>query len=424
MGVDGMDTPLIFYNELKRIQFQQQNSYKTLTDQELYQHQNNDNDSVHTKSLTESIEFDDSEKDSLGEQKDDCTKSLNNINVPLKRVLPRIKHRHFKKNTNIQQKKLETLQTDSISNNRTIKTESVVDIEEQEIEKKRIENLLSIQKNTPVEEEIQSINSLTEWIEDKEEHNVTPPSKKELKIYNLGNVYLREVIIPFTIFAEIDDFLRLPISGNIIQQKALFLEGDDQTQQSESHSQFIHTELSYPEPIQFRLARSTINEIISFTTENEMQHAKNQIYETIAKPIHMPSQKKGKPECTHNHIEVRVPVVVGEYEMEINMSNQVFFEQEVLDFKEISRNVELKNFEFIPVQYGKSLGNGTCTVSKGKIALKGEFLQKIKYSANTNHNENASQQKRKNNRLHQRMVLNLIVHLSQIQKIKATLCDE
>ncbi|ETT88295.1 MULTISPECIES: BC_2427 family protein [Viridibacillus] len=393
-----MDTPLIFYNELKRIQFQQQNSYKTQTDQELYQHQNNDNDneneSVHTKSLKESIEFDDSEKDSLCEKKDDCEKSLNNIKIPSKRILPKIKCRHFKKNTNnfkFQQRKLETLQANSISDNRTIKTESVADIEEQEIKKKRIE--------------------------DKEEHNVTPPS-------NFGNIYSKENIIPFTIFVDINDFLRRPIGGDIIQQSALFLEGDDQTQQSESHSQFIHTELSYPEPVKYRLVRSKINEIISFTTENEMHHAEKRIYETVANSIHMPSQKKkGKPECTHNHIEVRVPVVVGEYEIEINMSNQVFFEQEVLGFKEISRNVELINFKFTPVQYGKSLGNGTCTICKGKVALEGEILQRFKYSANTNHNKNAAQ-KQKKNRLHQRMVLNLIVHLSQIQKIKATLYDE
>lgn len=313
-----MNTPLFF--ELKRIQSQQQNNDKTLIDQELYRLQNND--SVHTKSLTESVK----------------------------------------------------------------------DIEEQGIKKARIE--------------------------DKEECNVIPPS-------NLGNIYSKENIIPFTIFVEIDDFLRLPISSNIIQQSALFLEGDNQTQQSESHSQFIHTELSYPDPMQYRLVRSTIDEIISFTSENEMQYAENRIYETIANPIHMHSQKKNsKPECTHNHIEVRVPVVVGEYEIEINMSNQVFFEQEVLGFKEISRNVELRNFKFIPVQSGKSLDNGTYMVSKGKIKLEGIIFQNFRYSANTNHNENASQQKQKNNRLHQRMALNLTVHLSQIQKIKATLYDE
>ncbi|MEX3622963.1 BC_2427 family protein [Viridibacillus arvi] len=313
-----MNTPLFF--ELKRIQSQQQNNDKTLIDQELYRLQNND--SVHTKSLTESVK----------------------------------------------------------------------DIKEQGIKKTRIE--------------------------DKEACNVIPPS-------NLGNIYSKENIIPFTIFVEIDDFLRPPISSNIIQQSALFLEGDNQTQQSESHSQFIHTELSYPDPIQYMLVRSTIDEIISFTSENEMQYAENRIYETIANPIHMHSQKKkSKSECTHNHIEVRVPVVVGEYEIEINMSNQVFFEQEVLGFKEISRNVELRNFKFIPDQFGKSLDNGTYTVSKGKIKLEGEIFQNFRYSANTNHNENASQQKQKNNRLHQRMALNLTVHLSQIQKFKATLYDE
>ncbi|MGE7625550.1 hypothetical protein ACQKMD_21985 [Viridibacillus sp. NPDC096237] len=55
------------------------------------------------------------------------------------------------------------------------------------------------------------------------------------------------------------------------------------------------------------------------------------------------------------------------------MSNQVFFEQEVLGFKEISSNVELRNFKFIPDQSGKSLGNGTYTVSKGKITLEGKI---------------------------------------------------
>lgn len=336
---------------------------------------------------------------------------VDEMNTPLFFELKRIQSQQQKNYKTLIDQKLYRLQNDGSVHTKSL-TESVVDIEEQ-----IIEDLLSIH-NKPVEDEIQSSHSVKERKEDKEECNVTPPS-------NLESIYSKENTIPFTIFVEIDDFLRLPISGNIIQQSALLLEGDNQTQQSESHSRFIHTELFYPDPMQYRLVRSTINEIISFSTENEMQHADNRIYETIANPIHIHSQKKkGKPECTHNYIEVRVPVVVGEYEIEINMSNQVFFEQEVLGFKEISSNVELRNFKFIPNQSGKSLGNGTCTVSKGKITLEGEIFQNFRYSAKTNNNENASQQKQKNNRLHQRMALNLTVHLSQIQKIKATFCDE
>ncbi len=235
-------------------------------------------------------------------------------------------------------------------------------------------------------------------------------------------IYSITVTNPFITIIEIDEFLRPPISGNAIQQSAKFLDSKDRTQQSESQSQFIHTELLYSEPLQFKLVSSTINEMISFSSKKEVHPTKHRVYKASVNPIHTHSKKKNSfSKCKHNHIEVIIPVVIGEYEIDISMSNPVFFEHEIIGIKEVSNQVVLGDCSFIPIQFGKPLSNGTRMVSKAKIALKGDIIQKFTYSAKPNHDENASHQKQKHNHIIQKMDIRLIVLLSQMQKMKTFL---
>ena len=90
---------------------------------------------------------------------------------------------------------------------------------------------------------------------------------------------------------------------------------------------------------------------------------------SIIKPIHT-SKKRGKSKHindTNDYIKIRVPVVLGEYNIELCIEEEILFEEKVIRIKEVSNNIVLTNCHFIPTEFSKSLGDGTCAVSKGML---------------------------------------------------------
>ena len=101
-------------------------------------------------------------------------------------------------------------------------------------------------------------------------------------------------------------------------------------------------------------------------------------------PIH-PSPKTGESNHaneTDDFIKIRVPVIVGEYNIEICIEEEILFEEEVIRINEISKNVVLTNCHFTPTQLSKPLGDGTCTASNGVLSIEGLIVQNIEYSRN------------------------------------------
>ncbi|MDQ0213990.1 ribosomal protein L17 [Oikeobacillus pervagus] len=285
------------------------------------------------------------------------------------------------------------------------------------------ESHLNVRKKDHNEKGTTFTNLSIETTEEPREVNGAPPTKERIEIQDRGEVFTKTIIRPFSTFVEIGDFLHPPIFGDIIQQSAKFFMDHDRIQQPDIYSEFLHTETNYPDPLECKLVRSTMDEMISFTKDDELQPLKNnRIYKTIANTIHTPSKKKeGKlANCEYNCIAVRIPVVVGEYEIEFEMTDQVGFEQEVLSLKEILKHVSLNRCQFIPTKYTKPLSDGTCAATKGKLQLEGEIQQQITYSALPLQYKDSPQPK--SSRLHQQIALNLIVHLLQNQKIRTTLC--
>lgn len=473
-----MITPWINYNELQRIQITQQNHYISPNNEEMALLQSN-NDSEHNESPTDSYESSGLEKKQLCKQKRNCLhlKKHTKKYIIRKRKADLIDRNSMIESDSLvymeeQQRKKEkieellsvikVIQTHSLNHqnialnptqsmrsvNNSLRTSNFTKLRKNSplhtkikkhtfITNKNKKILDNTQKNKAIENTLCNRTMMEEQQQESpdfqsthhkslEEYGVqqekTIPNNQP-QIYDIGMIYSKRVKSPFTAIFEIDDFLRLPTSGNIIQHTVNFLDRVNQTHSSEDHSQFLHTELYDAEPLRFRLLHTTINEIVNISTDIE-KHTKLEVFKTVFKPIHTTSKKKRTQfESKNEGLEVTVPVVVGEYEFEITMSIPILFEHDILTLKEISKRVVLKHCDFIPIQFGRPLSNGTRTVSKAKVLLKGDIIQAFKYSAKPKQDNHLLPQKQKNCQLQQKVDINLSVLFSQIQKIKTILVD-
>jgi len=233
---------------------------------------------------------------------------------------------------------------------------------------------------------------------------------------------------PFSTFVEIDDFLHSPIFSSIVQNSAEFLDLNNK-QTPQLNTKLLNTTTYYPEQPDCRLVCSKIHEMISLTdtVSSYSKNNKNNHYQSIAVPLHdskaaKTSETDNKTCTSHDFIQIRVPVVVGEYKMEIILEEDVVFEEEILGVKEISKEVVLTNCKFVPTQFSPSLDNGTCTALKGNLFIKGYISQNIEYTAADNGNEGSKQNESVPyyRQLHQKIILDLIVHLLQVQQVRVS----
>ncbi|MBB6447641.1 DUF7852 domain-containing protein [Bacillus benzoevorans] len=78
-------------------------------------------------------------------------------------------------------------------------------------------------------------------------------------------------------------------------------------------------------------------------------------------------------------LNVRIPVILGKYNIEICLEDEEIFEEKVKEIREISNKVELKNCKFIPSLFSPVLENGSYKALNGNIKLEGTITQDIKY---------------------------------------------
>lgn len=233
---------------------------------------------------------------------------------------------------------------------------------------------------------------------------------------------------PISTHVEIDDFLHAPICGEIVQNTFEFLDLNNHlTPQFET--KLLNTTTDYPEQPDCRLVRSKINEIIFLmrTDTYDKNSQKNNLSKSVVVPLHNTlSIKKGE---TNNHsypsdnfMHIRVPVVVGEYRIEICLEENIVFEKGIVEVKDISNEVVLTNCRFVPNQFSQSLGNGTCTALKGNLFIEGYIHQSIEYTAF--HTKDAVPAQNESfihsNQLCQNVVLELIIHILQVQQIRVS----
>jgi hypothetical protein len=255
---------------------------------------------------------------------------------------------------------------------------------------------------------------------DKEDVDETNPADD-----TYGKVCSMTIKSPLSIIVEIDDFLQPPIFGDTVQNTSEFLDLNNK-QSPQFDTKLFNTTTYYPEQPYCRLICSKIHEIIFLTdtVHTYDTNNKNNHYKSVVVPLHdslfMKTGETNNNSYTfHDFIHIRVPVVVGEYKIEVCLEENVIFEEDVMRVKEISKEVVLTNCKFVPTQFSQSLGNGTCTVLKGNLFIEGYIRQNIEYTAFHNRNAGSIQKKSVThlNQLCQKIVLDLIIHLLQVQQV-------
>ena len=231
--------------------------------------------------------------------------------------------------------------------------------------------------------------------------------------YAQGKICFMTKKSPFSVHVEIDDFLHDPICGDIAQNTFEFHNLNNQ-KAPEMETKLLHTTTFYPEQPDCRLVCSEIHEMVNLTkAQNETRPYKGSHYQSDVVPLH-DSQMTKTGESNHDsYMYIRVPVVLGEYKIEICLEENVEFKEEVMRIREITKEIVLTQFRFVPTAFSPSLNNGMRTVLKGYLLIEGYIDQKIEYSAFQNEDSITP-----GTHLSQQIVAELIVHILQVQQVR------
>ncbi|WP_342544454.1 BC_2427 family protein [Lysinibacillus sp. FSL K6-4013] len=253
-------------------------------------------------------------------------------------------------------------------------------------------------------------------IAEKEKNN--PPNRnKEIAKTLQGEVCTIIQKSPFSTYVEISDFLHAPIYGENVQNTIFdFLDLNDNLS-PQLQTKLLQTISIYPEQPDCRLVSSNINQMISLmrTDTNKKNGSEQHPFKSVVVPLHNSQAiKKGEINSSEPFIHIRVPVVLGEYKIEICMEEKIAFDKGIEEVKEITNEVVLSDCRFVPIRRSQSLGNGTRTVLKGNLFIEGYIQHNIEYRVSNTQNKSAIHP----NRLCQNIVLELIIQMLQVQKIK------
>lgn len=237
---------------------------------------------------------------------------------------------------------------------------------------------------------------------------IYPEMTNEIQPYKQGKIYLMTKKIPFSVYVEIDNFQHQPICGDIAQHQFEFSDLAHQ-QTPELDTKLLHTtNFSHEEP-ECRLICSNIHEMV-FLTNTSAQNIVNN-YKTTVVPLHDLGETETE-EYNGSYLHIRIPVVLGEYKIEVCLEENIEFKEEVLRIKEISKEIILTNFKLVPTVFSPSSHNGMRNVLKGNLWLEGCIAQKIEYTALNRGDVSPV------SHLAQKIVAELIVHVLQVQKAR------
>lgn len=78
-------------------------------------------------------------------------------------------------------------------------------------------------------------------------------------------------------------------------------------------------------------------------------------------------------------LNIRIPVILGKYNIEVCLEDEEIFKEEVKEIREISNKVELANCKFMPSKMSSELDNGLRKVLNGHLVIEGNIHQDIQY---------------------------------------------
>ncbi|PUB15132.1 BC_2427 family protein [Paenisporosarcina sp. OV554] len=261
---------------------------------------------------------------------------------------------------------------------------------------------------------------------DASEDNVIKLNKNDAnECHRYAGVRSMTIKIPISTFAEIDNFLHLPIFGSTIQDTFKFLDPNNK-QIPKLDTKLIDTITYYHEQPYCLLIGFKSHEIIFLTDPDHVYRTntkkKNDYYQSAVFPIHDSRSKKTRENKTcpsHESLNIRVPVVLGEYNIEICLEKDVLFEEKIYKVKEISKEVVLTNCKFVPAGFTHSTADEASKALNGKLFIEGYIYQNIEYFAVRNEDEKTKPKELKTlfHPLHQKIVVDLMVQLLQVQKV-------
>ncbi len=258
------------------------------------------------------------------------------------------------------------------------------------------------------------MNEMKDFLENEEMGESNPNDDTSGFKDGQGKVCFMTKKSPFSIHVEIDDFLHAPICGDIVQNTFEFLDLNNK-QTPEFDTKLLTTTTYYPEQPDCRLVCSKIHEIVFLTNDpNEGKNNKGNHFKSVVVPLHDSLFTKAEESNNHSYVHIRVPVLLGEYNIEICLEENVTFKEDVMRIREISKEVVLTNFRLVPTLLSQYLNSGMRTVLKGNLFIEGHIYQKIEYTSIPKRNTESVIPL---TQLYQKMVVELIIHILQVQQV-------
>ncbi|WP_313890943.1 BC_2427 family protein [Psychrobacillus sp.] len=261
-------------------------------------------------------------------------------------------------------------------------------------------------------------------ISDAIKEDLDKGTKKKFKTNQPTSVRTKTIKIPIATFAEIDNFLYPPVLDSSYHTTFNFINASN-NQNPQLDTKLFDTVTYYHEqPYCYLIGFKSRDIIFSTELDHASMKGKKDYYQSAVVPMHDSLSIKTKEidsnlYTSHEVVSVRVPVVVGEYNIEICLEEEVLFEEKVFRVKEISKEVILTNSKFVPVGFSHSTVEGLQKALRGKLFIEGYIYQNIEYIVGNNFDEKSISEELEvfYYRLSQNIVLDIMVQLLQIQKV-------
>ncbi|HEX6594813.1 MAG TPA: hypothetical protein VF095_09515 [Bacillota bacterium] len=225
-----------------------------------------------------------------------------------------------------------------------------------------------------------------------------------------SNIQVIQEKIPISIYVDVKQFMHPPVIGSMKKYMYKFLE------RINAFSPDLQTKLFeqinvYTNPPYCELAESKIYHLSSHLRKHSECREKNSNLQRATVGAIFPS-KKEKPVGNYT---IKLPVVIGTYEIEVVLKNDIPIAEPVLEIKQIDHEIIVTKSEFVPTKLS-SFKKGKSVAKEGKLFLYGFLLQKIDYLSECNQ-EIKDTSSLQSSWLQQNIVLNMTVDLLQHQQI-------
>ncbi|NME05806.1 hypothetical protein [Psychrobacillus sp. BL-248-WT-3] len=275
------------------------------------------------------------------------------------------------------------------------------------------ENIPTIVKESLIEEEEIL---LTNLVAEEDSQNL------EEVIYRVkgptSNIKTKTIYIPFSTYVDIEDFMNPALYGSAKQEGYNFLPTNN------DHfplldTVFFDSMYFFQEELYCHLLGYKVHEILFSAHNNDSQKlsvAENNLYKSQVKVRHNSGQKENKlPLAVH----IKVPVIIGEYDVEISLKRALDLEERVVNIKELSKDIQLASCKFIPSSFEQSNEEGVQQATRGKLLIEGTIIQRIEYTVLSESEEKLRKKDlpSESPKVQQNAVIELVLQLLQVQKV-------